>query len=166
MKNKRGNIQNLGLAMVILFAMAVVFLTVKYSYTEAVERIINNTVVNSSEESVRAFTNTRDLTNRYDYILFVLLMGFTLAIFIIAWFASGHPLFSFIYFIALVILIAVSAILSFVWGKITDQSMFVATAESFPIINFILDNFPMYIAIMGFVGMMIMFAKPMFYSVR
>ena len=166
MRNKRSNIQNLGFAMVILFVMAIVFLTVKYSYSEVVNRIINNTVVNSSTESVRAFTNTRDLTNRYDYIMFILLMGFTLSIFVIAWFSSGHPLFAFVYFIALVLLIAVSAVLSFVWETITDLNMFATTASTFPITNLILDNFPVYIVIMGFVGMLIMFAKPMFYAVN
>lgn len=157
---KRGSIHDIAYAMIIIFVVGIVFLTVKYSYTTTVNIMTNNTIVNSSEAAVTSLRETRDLTNRFDYVLFVLLMGFTLAIFIVGWFSGGHPLFAFIYFIALVILVAVSAILSFVWERFSAQSIFTTTINQLPIIDLILDNFPIYIAIVGFVGMLIMFAKP------
>ena len=157
---KKGSIQDIAFAMIILFAMAIVFLSVKYSYTEFVERAINNTVVNESSSSVAVFTQTRDMTDRWDYILFALLMGFTFAILISAWFAGGHPIFAFMYFIALVLIVTVSAILSFVWEKVSEDTILSSVAAELPIIDLILRNFPIYIAVLGFVGLMIMFSRP------
>ncbi len=159
-KSRKGSIQDVGLAMVILFVMGVMFLTVKYSYVLFVDQATNITSFNSSLAAVEALDATADLTDRFDYVGFVLLIGLTLAIIITGWLVGGHPIFAFIYFIALVILVAVSAIFSFAWEQITDKAIFTDTVAKLPIIDLILTNFPIYITIIGFIGMMVMFAKP------
>jgi len=159
---KKANIQNIAMTMIILFAASVIFVAVKYSYGTFVDIATNNTQFNSSPAAVSALDTTKDLTNRYDYVLFVLLIGFTLAIIVSGWFASGHPIFAFAYFIALVILVVVSAIFSFVWERVSTTAIFVPTVEQFPIMDLILTHFPTYIAIIGFIGMLVLFAKPSF----
>lgn len=161
-KNKRGGIQDVALAMIILFVASIMFLTVKYSYGEFVDRAINNTHINESQAAVTAFQDTNALTDRFDYIVFVLLMGFTLAILISGWLVGGHPLFSFIYFLALVIIVAVSSVLSFVWFKVSTLNIFTDTISGMPLINLILSNFPVYITIVGLLGMLVAYAKPAF----
>jgi len=90
-----------------------------------------------------------------------LLIAFVLAIIITGWLVGGNPIFAFIYFIVLVILVAVSAIFSFTWNKLTTTALFgTLVADKFPAIDFILSNFPVFIAIIGFIGLMVMFAKP------
>ncbi len=162
MKQKKASIQDIGLTMVIVFAAAIMFLTVKYTYTEFVDKATNSTAFNSSQAAVDSLNTTKDLTDRLDYVLFILLIGLTLAIIITGWLVGGHPLFAFIYFIALIILIAVSAILSFVWEKVSTKTIFVDTVAELPIMDLILSNFPIYITVIGFIGMMVMFAKPSF----
>lgn len=160
--NNKANIQDLVVMMIIIFLAATVFLVVKYTYTEFVDKATNNTMINTSAAAVEVLDKTKELTDRFDYIVFTLLMGFTLAILISAYFSGGHPLFAFIYFIALALIVAISAVFSFVWGRITESAVLSSTATSFPIINLILDNFPVYVAIIGFLGMMIMFSRPAF----
>lgn len=161
-EKKRGSIQDIGLAMVFLFVAAILFLTVKYSYTQFVDTATENTQINSSAAAVEVLDKTKDLTNRFDYVVFVLLVGFVLAVIITGWLVGGNPLFSFIYFIALVILVAVSSVLSFVWEKVSTKAIFIDTVAELPITDLIMSNFPVYITILGFVGMLVLFAKPSF----
>ena len=161
-KNKKGNIQEIAIAMIILFVAAIMFVTVKYTYGEFVDKATAISAFNTSAAAVTALEETYELTNRLDYVLFVLLIGFSLAIIVGGWFSGGHPMMSFIYFVALVLMVAVSAVFSFVWVKISENIILATTVDSFPIINLILTNFPTYIAILGFVGMLVMFARPSF----
>ncbi len=147
-------------AMVILFIAAIVFVTIKYSYVRFVDQATNITSFNSSLDAVEALDATADLTDRFDYVVFVLLVGLSLAIIITGYLVPAHPIFAFIYFIALVILVAVSAIFSFAWETFSTKAIFVSTVDQLPIIDLIMTNFPVYITIIGFIGMMVMFAKP------
>ena len=159
-KQKRASIADLAMVMIVIFTASIVFLTVKYSYTQFVDIATNHSIVNSSSAAVVALDQSKELTNRFDYIIFMLLMGFTLSIIIIGYFSGGHPLFAFVYFIALVILVAISAVFSFVWEKVSEKAIFTTTMLDFPIMDLILDNFPIYIAVVGFIGMLVMFARP------
>lgn len=160
--NRKGTVQDVGVAMVFFFIAVIIFFIVTYSYGEVVDRLVNNTQINSSAAAVQAFQESKALTERLDYVSVVLLFGLILAIIITGWFVGGNQLFAFIYFLVLVILIMASAILSFVWHQVSTKGMFALTLTKFPISNFLLDNFPMVITIIGFIGMMVMFAKPYF----
>ena len=159
--NKKASIQDLMLTMVIIFFAAILFFTTTHMYIKFVDKAVNTTAINSSQAAVDSFNKTKDLTSRLDYVIFALLMGMTLGIVITAWLVKAHPIFTFIWFIAMVVLVALSAIFSFVWEKISTKPIFGnLVTETFPITDFILTNFPVYITIVGFVGMMVMFAKP------
>ena|SRR3990167_2612922 len=160
--SKKGTVQDVAVATVMFFAVVILFFVVTYSYGAFVDKAINNTNINSSDTSVQAFQDSKTLTERLDYVAVVLLFGLTLAIIITGWFVGGNQLFAFIYFIVLVILIAVSAVFSYVWNQVSTKAMFAVTLTKFPVSDFILQNFPMFITVIGFIGMMVMFAKPYF----
>ena len=84
MKHKKSNIQNIAYMMIYLFVAAILFTTVKYSYSQFVDKATNITSFNSSQAAVDALDKTKELTNRFDYIVFMLMIGFTLAIIITA----------------------------------------------------------------------------------
>ena len=160
-RKKRGNIQDIGLAMVFIFSAVILFFVVTHGYSSFVDKAVNNTVINSSNATVTSFQETKELTSRLDYVVFALLMGFTLAIIITGYLVGGNPIFAFVYFIGIVLLVITSAIFSYVWNIISTKPIFgTLAADKFPISDFILGNFPLYIAIIGFIGMMVMFAKP------
>ena len=159
-KKKRGSIQDVGLAMIFIFVAAIMFFVSTYGYQTYVDKAINTTAINSSNVTVTVMQESRELTERFDYVIFMLLIGFSLGIIITGWLVGGHPLFTIVYFLVLVVLVAVSAILSFVWNKVSTQAIFGNLVnDTFPITDFILANFPTYIAIIGFIGMFALFAK-------
>lgn len=161
--NKKGNVMNIGIFMVYLFVAALLFLIVTFSFGEYADRWRNNTIVNSSQAAVEAVDNVKGLADdRLDYITFILLIGFTLAIIITGYMIPANTIFAFIYFIALVLFVVTASILSFVWNKVTTQAIFANSGVlvHFPIGDFIMTYLPHYVAIVGFIGMIVMFAKP------
>jgi hypothetical protein len=95
-----------------------------------------------------------------DYVIFGLFIGLVLALLITAWFIGGNPVFMFLYFIFVVLAVVMSAILSNVWESYSGNSVFGLTIASFPITNNLLSYLPLYIGIVGFIGVVAMFAKP------
>lgn len=160
--NRKGTVQDVGVAMVFFFVAVILFFVVTYAYDTMIDKITLTPGINSSQVTIDAFEDSQDLTNRLDYVAVVLLFGLTLAIIITGWFVAGNQLFAFIYLLVLIILIIVSAMLSYVWNIISSNATFTATLTKFPISDYILQNFPIFVTVIGFLGMMVMFSKPYF----
>lgn len=160
--NNKGSIADILWLILIVFIGGILFFTVDYVYNEYETKWINTTAVNETPNAISVVEDVGDhLDSRLDWIVFIFLVGGTLAIIITAWLVGGHAILTWIYFIMLVILVAVSSVFSHVWGVFSTKTIFGTLATTnFPITNFILNNFPMYIAIVGFLGMIIIFAKP------
>jgi len=69
-------------------------------------------------------------------------------------------LFMFVYFIVVVFSVFTSTILSNVWELMTGASVFGVTLGSFPLSNHLMLLLPYYIGVVGFIGIVVMFAKP------
>ena len=159
--NKKASVQDVGWAMIFFFTAVVLFLVVTYTYSSVVDKIKLNPKINSSQVTINAFEDTKNLTSRYDYVSVAILLGFTLGIIISGWLVGGHPIFSVMYFIFLIVIVIASNIFAYVWNTIATKPMFITTvAAKFPVSNHILNNFPVYITVIGFIGMIVMFAKP------
>ena len=158
--NKRASLEDVGALVIVVFAVAVLFLGASKGYTEFVDRALNNTVINTSQSSVNAFTETKNLQARYDYVIFGLFIGFTLAIIIGSWFVPANPIFAFIYFLGLIIFIVLGLVFSYVWNILINKPIFSNVVNYFPITNFLLDHFGIYVTVVGFLAMIVMFAKP------
>ena len=157
--NRKASVQDIIFAIVIFFALAIGFLIIHKVVGEVSTQLINTTVINESSDAVSAIQGGVTISNRLDYILMMVFIGFILAIIVTGWLIGGHPLFMVLYFIILVIGVAISAILSYVWEQVVSQPAFTTTVLSFPIANAILENLPVYATIISFIGIIVMFAK-------
>ena len=81
-------------------------------------------------------------------------------IIITGWFIGGNPTFMFIYFILIVAAVIVGAFLSNFWETMTTASVFGTTVSNLPIMNHIMLFLPFYLAAIGFMAILVMFAKP------
>jgi hypothetical protein len=146
---------------VVLFIFAIGFFVMHYAVNTTINSMLNIPEINSSNATATALQGAKALTNRMDYVIFGLFIALLLSLLITSWFISGYPIFMFIYFIVTVLAVVFSTILSNVWETVsTDITTFSTTVNSFPITNHLLNNLPIYIAIAGFVGIVVMFAKP------
>ena len=145
---------------VILFALGLAFFVFHFAMNNVVTEMIGTSAINSSNTTVTVLTATGELTNRLDYVIFGVFIGFLLGIIISGWFVGGNPIFMFIYFLVVVMAVIVCTVLANVWEEVTANVIFGTTIASFPIANNLILNSPLYIAIVGILGMIVMFGKP------
>lgn len=146
----------------LIFAFGVGFFILHFVGSTLVSRLSSISQINQSSHAITAFQGINTVVNRLDYVIFGIFIGLVLGVIITGWFIGGNPIFMFIYFLVLAIGVAFSTILANVWETLTTVSAFGTTINSFPITNNLLLNLPIYLAVIGFIGMVVMFAKPYF----
>ena len=144
----------------LVFAFALGFFILHFALNTTITAIIAVPEVNQSAGAVESFQAVSSMTERFDYIVFGLFIGLTLALIISGWFVGGYPIFMFLYFIVIVVSVVLSAGLSNVWETVSQSAQFGMTVVSFPIANNLLLNLPLYVAVVGFIGITVMFVKP------
>jgi len=142
------------------FVTAIIIYIIAFSGNAVIQRMILTPGVNESAGAVRALEGTQRTILRFDYVVFGVFIGLTLSLIITGWFVAGNPIFSFIYFLVIVFAVAISAILSNVWQEMTSQVTLNTLLYSFPISNQLMVHLPLYTTIIGFIGLIVMFAKP------
>lgn len=145
---------------VLIFAFGLGFFIFHYVMNTTVTQLTAVPVINSSNSTMTALNSIDDLTNRLDYVVFGVFIGFVLGIIITGWFIGGNPIYMFIYFLLVIMSVIFSTILANVWEETTSMVIFGTTIVNFPITNNLILNGPIYLAIVGVVGMIVMFGKP------
>ena len=145
---------------VLVFAFGIAFFSSHYMLNQAFDKTLNTSVINDSAYVSDALRATKDLTSRFDYIVFAIFMGLGLALIITGWFIGGNPIFSFVYFLVIVIGVVMSTIFANVWEQISQTTVLTSSLASFPLTNNLLLLLPVYIAVVGFIGLVVLFAKP------
>lgn len=145
---------------VLVFAFGIGFFTVNFMMDTVVDDMTAVGVINASNQTVTALESVKDTAGRLDYVIFGLFIGLVLGLIVTSWFIGGNPLFMFIYFIVWVIGVVISTILANTWETVTTMVVFGVTITDFPLTNNLLLYLPIYIAVVGFIGFVIMFAKP------
>jgi hypothetical protein len=152
---------DVAVAAAVLFTFAIVFIIANFTYTNVADKMINTSVISSSNATVTVLNAGRVTINRLDYIFFVLFIGMMLSIIIASFLIPANSIFSFIYFISLVVIVAVSSVLSHVFERITANGYFYTIATlNLPITYNLMSNLPMYVTIVGFLAMVLLYAKP------
>lgn len=147
---------------VLVFMFAIGFFVLFNVSGTVINTMIGIPAINESTHAVEVLQGTEQMTLRLDYVIFALFIGLTLALIITSWFVAGNPIFMVLYFFVVVMGVIFSAVFSNIWETTSGASVFGTTVASFPITNNLMVNLPTYLAIVGFVGIIVMFAKPYF----
>ena len=145
---------------VTIFVLGIAFYATHYAINNSIDKMLNITQINGTSETVDAFESTKTLTNRLDYIVLAVFIGLILALIISSWFIGGNPIFMFIYALIVIIGVILSAVLANAWETYSTTPALASTITSFPITNHLLSYLPIYAAVIGFIGIVVMFAKP------
>lgn len=159
--NKKGaSAQDLIVISGVLLTMGIFLFIVMFATRSIVTEIVAIPAVNTSEEAMETWDSVSTTTNRYDQLFLGLFIAFFITVIIVGWFVGGEPLFMVIYFIANIIAVIASMVFSNVWYNISQASVFGTTVSNLPMMDHILQNLPLYITIMGIIGIVVMFTKP------
>jgi hypothetical protein len=146
----------------LIFTFGMGFFVIHYAFGTITDAMIAIPEINQSTDAVTAFEGVQEITSRLDYVVFGLFFGLVLALIITGWFIGGNPIFMFIYFIVVVLGTVLGFVLANVWETISQSAQFGTTVVSFPLTNNLLLNLPVYTIVVGFIGIVVMFAKPYF----
>jgi len=149
---------------IIIFVLCVVGVIAVVMSTSINTAMANTPVVNSSQAAMVAFGGMDKTVSRIDMLVMGVFGGLTIALLITSWFIAGIPIFMFIYFCIVVIGVLFSAALANAWETMMSTNVLYTTLPYFPIANNIMFHLPLYTAIIGFIGLVVMFAKPRFDS--
>jgi len=159
-KNKKGDAQDVATIVVLIFAIGIVFFISFFAFNAILDTFMTTTATNSSEIIQDNWQATKDLTNKFDYVLFGVFIALALGFMVSSYFVSGHPMFMIFYFAIVVIVVVVSSFLTKLWAIISTTAPLSTNLGSFILTNHLLSNLTIYTAIIGTVGLVIMFAKP------
>jgi len=153
--------RDISVIVIMMFAVSLMLFVIHYATKTMISEIVAIPAINASQGAVTSFQGTSAMTNRFDYAIFLIFIGFVLSVIITGWFVGGEPIFMFIYFLAIVFAVVISIGLANVWVNVTEGgSYFGTTITSFPIANHLMMYLPIYTVVMGFLGIIVMFSKP------
>ncbi len=152
--------RDVALVGIVVFAMGVGFLSLHYMFNTSVDAMLATSEINESPSTVGVLGAVKGVTERLDWVVFGIFMGLVLAMLVSAWFIPGHPIFMFVYFMAVLVIVVVGAVLSNAWDTFSGTPPIDGSKSSFGITNNLLNNLPLYLSVVGFLGMIILFSKP------
>lgn len=145
---------------VMVFALALGLLIIGFVSVTLTSHLANTTAFSADPYAKAAIEGTSHVTDKLDYLVMTVFLGMVLALIITSWYIGASPVFFFLYFVVILMGIVIGAILSNTWETVSTKALFSTVLGSFPMTNHILMYLPLYIAVVGFLGMTIMFAKP------
>ena len=163
MKNNKGSARDVVVAGVLLFVIGIGFFIANFAINTTVDGLLGQSAVNQSgNETITALQSTKTIVNKLDYVVAGFFIALVLGVLITGWFVGGQPIFMGIYFLINVVAVLLAGILASFWSSLSQASVFGTTVSLFPITNQILSNLQIYVAVIGIVGIIVMFAKPYF----
>lgn len=161
MRNNKGSARDVLFIVITLFALGIGFFSLNFAFNTSFGQMMNVSVINESQPTKDALTGTLNgVVNRMDYLIFGTFIALCLALLITSWFIGGNPIFMVIYFFVIVLGVVISTIFANTWETYIAKTIFGNTASYFPITNNLMINLPIYVAIVGFLGIIAMFMKP------
>lgn len=100
-----------------------------------------------------------------DYGSIILIAGIFMGLIISAFYIQTNPVYFMTFLVALMVVMIVSPAMSNVFNGLKSNPTInatVDTANNFPVLNYVTDNFPLFIALGGFIFIITLFAKPIF----
>lgn len=145
---------------IVLFSAACVMVPFYLIYTNIHSALVANPQIAASQPTVDALGGLSSVAESFDYIVFALFIGYTLSVLITGWLIGGHPVFVFAYFVMIVIAVIVAAVLSNSWEALSESPEIIGVLPHFGLTNNLLTYLPVYSAIVGFLGVVVMYGKP------
>ena len=145
---------------IIIFTLAVTFFVSHFAFTMIQTKLLLTAEVNQSTVAKEMVENMSNVTSRMDFVIMGAFIGYIIFLLISSWFIGGHPIFMAVHFIFMVVTIIVGAVLSNVWESVVTNGTFGVTLAAFPKTNYLMTNLPVLMAVLGFIGLVVMFGKP------
>jgi hypothetical protein len=153
------NIQDMVMIGAILLACGLVLWLSAFMGGQVLEKLKTVPVVANNTQAMQVITSSEGPFTKFDLIFMGFFIGFTLFLWISAYFIGGNPVFTWIYIILIALVLLITPALANVWMQWTQNPATISEITVFPLTNTILSSLPLYTFIIEIVGLVILFAK-------
>lgn len=147
-------------AVIVLFVLSIFFFSFFYIGGQFISSMESNSSINESSRVLEILSKSSSALNKLDYAFFMFFLGVILLTILTGWLVGGYFIFAVLYFAFIIFAIIMSIIFSNIWEQYTTNAIWGTTLTSMQLTNHILLYLPMYISIIGVLGLTVMFAKP------
>lgn len=159
MMNKRGDITDMFVFIVVITILAVGFFVLAFVVPEITGGLAD-AGLNNSVEGANAIASLSDFgTITIQRGFFFLFAGLILSTMVSSFFARTHPIFLFLYIFILGITIVLAVYLGGVYQQMTETPIFAETLASQTLLNIVMSNIITIVLAVGALSMIIVFAK-------
>lgn len=144
----------------VLFTLCLGCFILYFAGNTLADQLLQNNAINETQEFRDAVGGTKTAIGRLDYFALGVFIAFILGIMVTAWLVGSHPVFAIAFVIVDVIVVVVSTMFSYIWDQVTVMTVFGTTINNFPIANHLISNLGVYMAVIGVLALVVMFAKP------
>lgn len=156
--NKKGWINDILYVMVGLFVFALVIFLV-YTMFHSYHTSVQNDAAFANPNSQYALNQGEVTLLLFDKLFALAVALITIALLISSYYIDTHPVFYVISLIVAAVLIVFAAQLSNIYDEVRTADGLEDTVAKYPTINLIMQNMPLYIAIMIFLNLIIIYGK-------
>lgn len=152
--------------LVIFFFILVVFSIVMFMSSGRISTALHDVLDTEStaEENYttmldNSITATHNSLGVLKWLMVFLFLGFAIVLWLSAWMVNTHPVFFLIYIIAVIITIIFGVGLSNVYEMMSEQAGLTSTIGEFSMLGYLMAYLPIWISVIGFIGLIIMFVR-------
>lgn len=166
LKNKQGGLTDLFIFMIVAFAVifiCAIFIYVSITASDKLHETMDEMDLPSSQNATELLNDTFDQVprtfNALYWIAILLIIGMVLSIFIGSYLVTTKPIFFIPYIFITIVATIVAVGLSNAYELVIVDETMSSTFAGFTGANLIMLNLPMWIAVIGIVGAIIMFTR-------
>lgn len=158
MKSKKAGLPDGFFLIVAFFTIAIVFILMFVIVSKMDDEFQKSSIVTANAKSI-----SEDLTNKYatlfDKMFLFIVIGLGFAVIAGAWFINSHPALFWISMPILAFTIWMGALFANIYTEIKNNEQILTYANSFPYINFIFNNFVIFITVFVFLLALALYSK-------
>ncbi len=158
-RNKRGDVSDVFVVLLIGIFLAISFVIVLYTNTQ-LRSVISDTALNDTSAAPSILSAFDNINNNVVQRGYALMMGLLIVGVIVSSFLIRvHPAFLFLYIITTGVAIFVSVYLGNLYSSVAEVSEFAAIAAANPMITWFMQNIVMITLGVGVLSMIVVFSK-------
>ena len=151
--------QDILLFSVFLVVLGIGLVTSHLMLNKVSEVMINSSTINATNASIATIQKGQIISDKMDYVFFVIIMSFMIALIVMGYFTDVHSAFMVVYIIIIVIGGLLAAIMSSVWDKFVAVDAFTNTITKFPISDWMIGNLVWIYAVAAVLAFVATFTK-------
>lgn len=159
---KRGVISDAILFTILLFVVSVGLLVVFISYDALDEALSSNDQISNSTAE-RFSEGAAEFPSTWDFVFLTAFIGVVIGVLVISYLLATQPVFFFVFMFVVVVLGGLAGFIANSFDQIIldlEEGTGLALSSGFPIMNFIMSNYLMFIVVMVMLMLIVFYAKP------